>query len=279
MIRIVVDSTADLTAELQTRYQITIVPINIQFGQETFRENVDLDRRAFYYKIEATHQLPKTSQPSPGAFIAAYRGIVAPGDSILSMHVTSKLSGTCQSAELAAKELRGEIEVTVLDSMCGSAGLGFMAVEAARMAEAGVGMPDIARRMEEIRPRVNIFLSPENLKYLQMSGRESNVQAVIGSMLSLKPIISLDNGLLHPAARIRTRTKALEHMLNLTRERVGDNKINLAIAHAESPADAAALMARAKQMFNIEESFVVDLATSLAVHFGPGCLGLISYVI
>lgn len=279
MIRIVVDSTADLTAELQMRYQITIVPINIQFGQETFRENVDLDRGAFYYKIEATHQLPKTSQPSPGAFIAAYRGIAAPGDSILSMHVTSKLSGTCQSAELAAKELRGEIEVTVLDSMCGSAGLGFMAVEAARMAAAGAGIPEIVRRMEAIRPRVNIFLSPENLKYLQMSGRVSNVQAVIGSMLSLKPIISLDNGLLHPAARIRTRTKALEHMLNLTRERVGDNKINLAIVHAESPVDAAALMARAKQMFNIEESFVVDLATSLAVHFGPGCLGLISYVI
>jgi DegV family protein with EDD domain len=279
VIRVVVDSTADLTAELQTRYQITIVPINIQFGQETFRENVDLDRGAFYHKIEATHQLPKTSQPSPGAFMAAYRGIASPGDIILSLHVTSKLSGTCQSAELAAKELRSEIDVTVFDSLCGSAGLGFMAVEAARMAAAGAGMPDIVRRMEEIRPRVNIFLTPENLKYLQMSGRVSNVQAVIGSMLSLKPIISLDHGLLNPVARIRTRTKALEYMLNLTRERVGENKINLVIVHAESPADAEALMARARQMFNIHESFVVNLATSLAVHFGPGCLGLISYVV
>jgi DegV family protein with EDD domain len=279
VIRVVVDSTADLTAEMQMRYQVTIVPINIQFGQETFRENVDLDRGAFYHKVEATHQLPKTSQPSPGAFMAAYRGLAAPGDAILSIHVTSKLSGTCQSAELAAKELRGEIDVTVFDSLCGSAGLGFMAVEAARMAEAGVGIPEIVQRMEEIRPRVNIFLSPENLRYLQMSGRVSNVQAVIGSMLSLKPIIALDHGLLNPAARIRTRSKALEHMLNLTRERVGDNKINLAVVHAESPADAEALMARAKQIFNIEESFVVDLATSLAVHFGPGCLGLISYVV
>ena len=279
MIHVVLDSTADLTAELQARYQITIVPINIQFGQESFRENVDLDRGSFYHKIEATNQLPKTSQPSPGAFIAAYRAIARPGDSILSMHVTSKLSGTCQSAELAAKELRGEIPVTVLDSQSGSAGLGFMAIEAARMAEAGADMAALVQRMDEIRPRVNIFLSPENLKYLQMSGRVSNVQAVIGSMLSLKPIISLDQGLLNPVARIRTRSKALDYMLNLTRERVADKRINLAVVHAESPADAEALMVRAGQMFNVQESFVVDLATSLAVHFGPGCLGLISYVV
>jgi DegV family protein with EDD domain len=279
VIRIVVDSTADLTAELQTRHQITIVPINIQFGQETFRENVDLDRGAFYRKIEANHHLPKTSQPSPGAFVDAYRRTASPGDSILSLHVTAKLSGTCQSAELASKELSGELDVTVFDSMCGSAGLGFMAVEAARMAEAGAGIPEIVQRMETVRPRINIFLCPENLKYLQMSGRVSNVQAVIGSMLSLKPIISLDNGLLNPAARIRTRSKALEHMLHLTHERVAGNKINLAVVHAESPADAEALMLRARQMFNIQESFVVDLATSLAVHFGPGVLGLISYVV
>jgi DegV family protein with EDD domain len=279
LIRIVVDSTADLTAELQTRYQIAIVPINIQFGKETFRENVDLDRGTFYRMIEANHRLPKTSQPSPGAFAEAYRHVASPGDSILSMHVTAKLSGTCQSAELAASDLRGEIDIMVVDSMCGSAGLGFMAVEAARMAEAGAGMREIVQRMEAVRPRVNIFLSPENLKYLQMSGRVSNVQAVIGSMLSLKPIIALDNGLLNPAARIRTRSKALEHMLNLTGERVGEKKINLAIVHAESPADAGALMLRARQMFNIQESFVADLATSLAVHFGPGCLGLISYIV
>ncbi|MEP7200387.1 MAG: DegV family protein [Chloroflexota bacterium] len=279
MIKIVVDSTCDLPSDLLQRHQITVVPINIQFGTETFKEGVDLDQTAFYRKVEANHMLPKTSQPSPGEFIAVYQRIAAAGDTLLSMHVTGKLSGTCQSAELAATQLRGQLDVRVFDSWCGSAGLGYMALEAARMAEGGQSIDEIIQRMEAIRPRVNIFLSPENLKYLQMSGRVSNAQAVIGSMLSMKPIIALDKGMLNPAARIRTRSKAIEHMLTLTREKVGDQPINLAIVHAEAPSDAAALMQRAQALFNVKESFVEDLATSLAVHFGPGCLGIVSYVV
>ena len=277
MIKVVVDSTADLPADQLERHQIAVVPINIQFGTQTYRENVDLDQSGFYRKIEESHILPKTSQPSPGEFVEVYRSIAKPGDQVISMHVTAKLSGTCQSAQLAAEQLKGEIDVTVMDSGCGSAALGFMAVEASCMASSGATMATIVKRMETIRPRVNIYLSPENLKYLQMSGRVTNVQAVIGSMLSLKPIITLQEGTLHPAARIRTRAKAIEYMLHLTKEKVADRPTHLAIVHAEAPREAQILMDRARQMFNIRESFVDDLATSLAVHFGPGCLGVISY--
>jgi DegV family protein with EDD domain len=279
LIRVVVDSTVDLTPALIQQYQIAIVPISIQFGTRSYREDVDLDQAQFYRKIEEQHALPKTSQPSPGEFIDAYRRFAQPGDQVISIHVTGKLSGTCQSAQLAADQLHGEVDVTVFDSLCGSAGLGFMAIEAARMAKAGATLPDIIIRLELIRPRVNIFLSPENLRYLQMSGRVSNVQAVIGSMLSLKPIISLDHGMLNPAARIRTRSKAIDHMLQLTKNIVGEQPINLAVVHAQAPRDADQLMSRAQGMFSIKESFVDDLATSLAVHFGPGCLGIVSYVV
>lgn len=277
VIRIVVDSTADLPADLIQRHCIAVVPINIQFGTQTYKENIDLDQDGFYRKIEQSHALPKTSQPSPGEFVDVYRRVANRGDQIISMHVTAKLSGTCQSAQLAAAQLKDEFEVVVIDSGCGSAALGFMAVEAAQLAARGAPMAEIVQRIETIRPRVNIYLSPEHLKYLQMSGRVTNVQALIGSMLSLKPIISLEEGTLHPVARIRTRAKAIDHMLQLTKEKIGDRPSHLAIVHAQAKSEADALMLRAKQIFNIRESFVDDLATSLAVHFGPGCLGIISY--
>lgn len=279
MIRIVVDSTLDLPPDWLKRYAITIVPINIQFGTETFKEGVDLDQDSFYRKVEATQMIPKTSQPSPGEFTQVYRRIASAGDLILSLHVTGKLSGTCQSAALAAQALQGEIDVRVFDSLCGSAGLGFMAVEAARMAEAGQSIAAIIARLEQIRPRINIYLSPENLKYLQMSGRVNNVQALIGSVLSMKPIIGLEDGLLAPAARIRTRRKAIDHMLTLTKQKVGNQPINLAIVHAQAQGEAEQMLHHASHMFHIRESFIDDLAVSLAVHFGPGCLGVVSYVV
>jgi fatty acid kinase fatty acid binding subunit len=277
VIRIVVDSTADLPADLIERHCIAVVPISIQFGTETYKEDIDLDQDGFYRKIEQTHVLPKTSQPSPGEFVDVYRRVASAGDQLISIHVSAKLSGTCQSAQLAAAQLKDEFEVTVIDSGCGSAALGFMAVEASQMATRGAPVGEIVQRLETIRPRVNIYLSPHHLKYLKMSGRVTNVQALIGSVLSLKPIISLEEGTLHPAARIRTRAKAIDHLLQLTKEKIGDRPSHLAIVHAQAKSEADALMLRAKQTFNIRESFVDDLATSLAVHFGPGCLGIVSY--
>ncbi|MBI5879677.1 MAG: DegV family protein [Chloroflexi bacterium] len=277
MIRIVADSTIDLPTGAQAQYGIGIVPINIQFGTDSYREGVDMDQKQFYARIAAEHHLPKTSQPSPGEFTALYRQVAAQGDTIISMHVTGKLSGTCQSAQLAASQLKDEFDIRVFDSMSGSAGLGFMAMEAARMAQRNESIDAIMARLDVLRSRFTVFFTPENLKYLQMSGRVSNTAALIGSVLSLKPIIALENGLLHPVARIRTRNKAIDHVLTATKDKVGAQPVNVAVIHAEAEAEAQALMARAKQMMNVQESFIDDLAVSLAVHFGPGVLCIFTY--
>ncbi len=279
MIRIFADSTIDLPPGAQAQYNIGIVPINIQFGTQTFREGIDIDQKQFYARVAAEHHLPKTSQPSPGEFIDAYRRLATRGDTIISMHVTGKLSGTCQSAQLAATQLKDEFDVRVFDSLGGSAGLGFMTIEAARMAARGDGVDAILQRMEIIRERMVVFLTPENLKYLQMSGRVTNVQALLGSALSLKPIIALDKGLLHPVARIRTRNRAVEHVVAAAKEKLGDKPVNVGVVHAEAEPEAQALMARLKQTLNVQESFVDDLAVSLAVHFGPGVLGFFAYIV
>lgn len=277
MIKVVTDSCADLSLPLIAQHQITVVPMNLHFGTETVKVGADFDAPSFYRRVDEMRTIPKTSQPSPGDFAAAYRQAALAGDELLSVHISSKLSGTSQSAEIAAKEVAGIAKVYVFDSLSGSLGEGFMALEAARMAAAGQDLAAILKRLEVMRANMSIVLTPEQLKYLQMSGRVSNVQAVLGSMLSLKPIINVEGGMLKPVARIRTRAKALDYLLSYTQEKFGKQPINLAVVHAQTPQEANILLERARGMFDVREALVAEISVVIAAHLGPGCVGLIAY--
>jgi DegV family protein with EDD domain len=279
MIRIVTDSTCDLPAGLYEQHGITVVPINIQFGTQTFLDGVTIDRPAFYRKIEESGVLPKTSQPSAGQFAEVYRRLADGGATdVFSIHVTAKLSGTCQSAELARELVAERVRIHPYDSACGSAGLGFMALEAARMAESGRSIADICARMDEIRPRVQILLTVKDLHFAQMSGRVGKLQGSLASLLNVKPLILLEDGLIDVSEKVRTRRRAVDRMIELFLQRVGtDRPVNLAAVHAEAPEEGQALLERVRPMVRCSESFVSDLALSLAVQFGPGTLGLVGY--
>lgn len=280
MIRIVTDSTCDLTAAYYGRYNIQIVPINIQFGNETYQDGVTINRAEFYQKIDALGILPATSQPSPAQFEAVYRRLAAEGATdIVSLHVTSKLSGTYQSAVLAKEMVQDVVRVHPVDSACGSAGLGFMCVEAARLIEAGSSLDEVLDRLEVLRSRIQVILSVRDLRYAQMSGRVSRLQSGLSSLLNIRPVIALHEGLLSMVDKVRTGRKAVERLLELTEEAVGRvEPINLAVIHAEAAGEGQALLQKALERFpNVSEHFVEDLATSLAVHFGPGTLGIVSY--
>lgn len=278
MIKIVTDSTCDLPASLIEEHDITVVPINIQFGSKTYSEGVTIDQSTFYKMIEETGIFPTTSQPSVGEFTQVYRRLAKDADSILSIHVTGKLSGTCQSAEMAKREVAEEVEVHVFDTLGGSAGMGFMCLEAARLIEAGRSVEEILHRLEVMRERVNIFLTLDTLEYVRRSGRVGSLKFAFGSLLNLKPIVALGEGLLEAKENLRSRKKALTRLLELTEEAVGTSKpINLAVIHAEAPEVAEEMLERAKGIFNCQETFIEDLAISLAVQFGPGTVGLVSY--
>ena len=281
MIRIVTDSTCDLPEAEVARHRIHVVPIIIAFGTESYREGVTIDPPTFYRRIEEEGVLPTTSQPSPGDFAEAYRALAAEGaDTILSLHVTGKLSGTCRSAEMAAEMVKDLVRVYVFDSLAGSAALGYMALEAARMAEKGADAATILSRLEAIRRRVHFLLTLQDLRFAQMSGRVGRLQGALASLLNVKPIIYLEDGLLDVAERVRTRKRAVDRMIEMMKERVGTSlPVRLAVVHAEAPEEAQMLLERALQTFNAQESFLEDLAISLAVHFGPGTLGLIAYSI
>jgi DegV family protein with EDD domain len=277
VIKIVTDSTCDLPEDWFSRYRITVVPINIQFGLETFHEGVTMTPELFYERIRASGTLPTTSQPSTGEFSQVYEALGQDGDEILSIHLTSKLSGTWQSATLAARQLQDRVEVTVVDSLTSSAGLGLMVREAAELAEAGWSAAAIKARLEARRSQVQVFVMLKDLQYARMSGRVGRLRETLASLLQVKPIIGTEEGALVPLDRVRGEKQGLARILTLAEAAVQDKPVHLAVAHAQNPDQAANLLAEAKARLNCRDSFMTDLAISLAVHFGPGTVGLATY--
>lgn len=277
MIKIVADSTCNLSDDIIQQFDIRIAPISIQFNQETYEEGVTIDRDLFYKKIEELGMIPTSSQPTPAWFGRHYEELHAQDHSILVITVTRKHSGTFESAVMA-KSMVPEASVEVFDSASISLGTGWMVLEAARMVKQGRTLPEILRRLESIRAEARLFLTPLTLKYLQMSGRVGRLQGAIASLLNVKPIIYLEDGALEASENVRTRSKALSRLIELLDEHLGrDNPINLAVMHARAEEDGQWLLARAKELFNIQAVLFADLVSSLAVHGGPGVVAIFGY--
>jgi DegV family protein with EDD domain len=277
VIKIVTDTTCDLPLAWLSQYQLTVVPINIQFGLETFHEGQTMGPETFYQRIKMEGTLPTTSQPSVGEFSQIYQTLAADGSEILSIHVTSKLSGTWQSAMLAARQLQDRVKVSVVDSLTGSVGLGLMVREAAQLARAGWPVADIVPRLEIRRPQINVFIMLKDLRYARMSGRVGRLRELLASLLNVKPIVGVDEGALIPRERVRSQQKGFERMVAMAAEQVGEAPVHLGLAHALAPSEAESLLTLARNHLNCQDAFVTDLALSLAVHFGPGTVGFATY--
>jgi len=277
MLRIVTDSTADFPAGWEKEYDIDVIPINIQFGEKTYLQNVDLDSEGFYKLVDESKKIPTTSQPSPHQFMEFYKKIAQKDDTILSVHVTSKLSGTYASAVAAAEELKDMFRVVPFDSAGGSLGLGLMCREARKMDRAGKSVEQIVKYLEGMRERVRIIVTLDTLEYARMSGRVGTLSAALASLLNVKPIAVLKNGLVDMVEKVRTRKAALERILEMAVEEFGNQPIYLGIVHARDIASGNALMAEAKKRFNSKETVLTDLSISLAANFGPGTVGLVLY--
>jgi len=277
VIKIVTDSTCNLSPEQLQRYDIRVAPLSIQFGTETYEEDVDIDRDLFYRKVDELGIIPTTSQPSPSRFTEYYRELADQGHSILTVTLTSKHSGTYQSA-LLAKDMVPEVDVEVFDSTTATFGLGYMVLEAARAAEAGQSRESILKRLEEIRENMCLFLTPATLEYLRMSGRVGRLATTFASLLDIKPIIKLEDGLLTACENVRTRAKAINRMLELTEEKLGTTApVSIGVIHARAPEEGQALLDKAQARFNCQETMIGDFVASLTVHGGPGTLGIFTY--
>ncbi len=277
MIHIVTDGTADFPPGWVEQYNVHVVPFRIHFGEETYVQGVDIDEEGFYRMIAERKMIPKTSQASPEQLEDLYTRIAKPGDTVFSIHVGSKLSGTYESAVIAARRLEGKIRVIPFDSAAGAAALAFMCKEASELARRGASPEQILARLEEIRATTRIVLTVDNLDYPRMSGRVKAIQAFVASVLQLKPIIELDNGELVAKGKVRSRAKALRHVVKRIKEEVQNHLVDVAIIHARVPREAETLAAMVRQEINVRELITTSLSTAVTVHLGPGTIGLVAY--
>lgn len=277
MLRIVTDGTADMPREWQKEFNIQVVLIHINFGEKSYLQNVDLDNEGFYKLVDETKRVPKTAQPTPLEFSEMYRQVAQKGDTILSIHVTSKLSGTYVSAVAAGREMAGLFDVIPFDSGSGSAAIGMMCRSARQMERAGKSTDEIVKHLEVMRKKGRIVLALDTLEYARLSGRVGTLQAALASLLNVKPIAMLKDGVLNMTEKIRTRKASLNRLLEIVKEEMGDLPMMMSIVHARDPQAGQDLLKRARKTFQTTDLFLTDLSISVAANLGPGTVGIVAF--
>ena len=273
-VAVVTDSAADLAPAVAQEYGITVVPLVVTFGSQTFKAGVDLSTEQFWERMTAADApFPTTAASSPGDFKAAYDACFADGaDAIVSIHVAGSLSGTIKSAQIA-RDMLPDREIHIVDSQGASMAEAILAQMAVEMARMGVAAAEIARVLEARVPDLRMFVVLETLEYLKKGGRISGAQAAIGTFLSVKPIIRVIAGVVETADRVRTRSKARERCIELICERPIER---IAILHTISPdvdAFRAEVLGRAPGGIDPAHVQVGLVGPSVGPHLGPGCLG------
>jgi len=277
MLKIVMDTAGDLPEGWQETYNIDMIPINIIHGGKTYLQGIDISYEDFYQLVEKEGAIPSTSQPSPHQFIEFYRQIAKKGDQVLSIHITEKLSGTMDSCNQAAKELKNELNITPFDSASGTVMMGMMAKEARIMNRNGKSLQEIIKRLEKIREQHRLVFTIDTMKFARMSGRIKHLQAALASLLNVKPIIELKKGVLEMGEKVRSRTRSIDLLLDKMEKTFGDQHIVVGVVYARNKQSGIDLLQRVIERFNCSEAVLAELSISLAAHFGPGTLGLGAY--
>ncbi len=277
MLRIVTDGAADMPIGWEQEFEIRTIPINVQFGEKTFVQFEEMGFDDFYKEVESNKSFPKTSQPSPHQFVEFYRKNFQPGDTILSVHVTSKLSGTYSSSVAAADELKDVFKVIPFDSLGGSAGLAFMCRSARQMDRAGKSVEDIVRYLEMVRPRTQLIVTMDTLDYARRSGRVGTLSSALASVLNVKPIARIHDGVLDMVDRVRTRKAAFARVIELGKLAVGDAPVHINVAHARDREAGMTMLEEARKSLNVKDAELTDFSISLVVQFGPGSIALVIY--
>lgn len=277
MLRIVMDTAGDLPEGWQKDFQIELIPINIIHEGKNYLQGIDLGYEDFYRLVESSDSIPSTSQPTPFQFTEFYRRIASPGDTILSIHVTEKLSGTMSSARTAAEELKDEINVIPFDSASGALSMGMMAKEGRIMDNQGKTIEEILERLVFIREHMELVFTVDDLKYARLSGRIKYFQAALASLLNVKPIIELKDGVIEMGEKVRSRAQSIEMLIKKMRQKFGDQRVNIGVVHAHDKEAGMQLLSKVVENFNCAELVLAEISISLAVHFGPGALGIVGY--
>ncbi|OXM85846.1 DegV family protein [Paenibacillus rigui] len=273
-VRVVTDSTADIPVELQERLNIEIVPLKVHFGTETYSDGIDLSPQAFFAKLASFPSLPTTSQPSPVEFLDIYKKLAASSDAgIVSIHLSSGLSGTYQTAVLSSTMLEGKADLTVIDSKSASYGIGMLAVAAAEAAMAGKSKEEIVALVETMRREMRLYFLVDTLEYLQKGGRIGKAAALVGSLLNIKPILSItDQGEVYSVDKVRGHKKAMGRIVEMLQADFAGKPIHVTVAHADTLSAADELSGLLKQHFEVKSMQYTTIGSVIGTHAGPGAV-------
>jgi DegV family protein with EDD domain len=272
-VRIVTDSSCDLPQGMADALGIRIVPLSIRFGDTEYIDRTTITATEFWSKCTASPTLPETAAPSPGQFEETYRSLAAEGaTAIVVVSLSSDLSATMQSAELAARAVAPGIDVRIVDSRNASMGLGLTVLACAELAATGASADEVVARAQSVIPRTRVFAALDTLDNLKKGGRIGGAKAMLATVMSIKPLISITNGLVAEAGKQRTRSKALAHLVDILRNQEVPIE-RLSVLNAQC-ADVDAFVAMVKEVYS-GEIIIGDIGAVIGTHAGQGTIGIV----
>jgi DegV family protein with EDD domain len=271
-VRVVTDSTSDLTPEIADELGITVVPLNVHFGSETYRDGVDLTTEDFYRRLPQCKTLPTTSAPAPGAFAEVYGKLAKQTDEILTITISSKLSATYKAAVDGKEMSKSQARIEVIDSLSAIVGLGLIVISAAKVARAGASLDDVINVVYSSMKRVDFRMAFDTLEYLRRGGRIGTAQAFLGSALKVNPILSIRDGVTEGVTRVRTRARAIDYLCDFVTS--FPDVEDVAIEDATTPAEAAVLAERLYSRFPKDRIYWMKVSPVIGTHVGPHVLGV-----
>lgn len=280
-VHVVTDTGSDLPASVRAKYNIHLVPLSIQFGEEIYLDTFELSSEQFYHHLAESSALPSTCQPSPADFVKCYEQISQPGDHIVSVHLSSKLSGTYQSAVLASTMVEKQ-SIHIIDTKSASIGIGMVAVAVAEALENGASVEEALAVGERVMEELQVYFVVDTLEYLRRNGRIGAAAAMVGSLLNIKPVLTLANGIVTPFDKVRGKARAINRICDLFAEYVKarpNQKIRAALVHANCQDEAEQIAEKLKAEFGIEDMLFGLIGPTVGVHVGPGTIALLWYPI
>jgi len=277
-IGIITDSTSDLPKDLVEKYDITSIPLSVIFKEETFLDDgKEITVEEFYKKLRSTDKLPTTTQPTPKDFVDIYKNLLSRYDSVISIHISKKMSGTINSAEMAKQQMP-DADITIIDSEYVHMPLGFLALEAAKLAKEGSSKEDILETIKVLKGKIKELFVPSTLEYLRKGGRIGKAKGLIASLLDIKPILAIHDGEVSQFKTTRRWNQAKTELINSMDSMIENpEKLIVSVGDSDAKEDGIEMLNRIKEKFSPKEIFRVDVGTVVGTHLGPGGIAISFY--
>lgn len=277
MMRLLTDSTADLTEQMKQDWKVSVLPLSVHFGQESFLDGVDITNEQFYEKLQMASELPTTSQLNPAQFEQVFQEAKQAGEQVLCLVLSSALSGTYQSA-MIAKDMVNYDGIFVVDLQCVTLGSALLIHQAHLMIEQGLSAPEIVQKIDQLKEKVRVYAMVDTLKYLKMGGRISATTALVGGVLGICPIVGVVGGKVENLGKAKGKAAAKKWLLDKIAQDDVNLQLPLCVADINNKQGVAEIKKGAMQATNITQCFEINIGSTVGTHVGPGAIGLAYFV-